>query len=202
MSPMEREAGHGVVVAFVVRWSTAWRSAVGAGRGLVTNYCWRFSVFWRRSAWSIWPECAHGSRRPRRSPSSPDVLRGQLARSAAVVPAPHGGNREVLAVERHGVLAGCPVGELLRGVEFLVPLWMPKAPGPSRDLSWEHKVDRRTFALLLLPRYSNEMPSTNSPDAAMLQGFEPEWVYCAMFSCRPFMNCQPPPLCRCRHRTA
>ena len=28
----------------------------------------------------------------------------------------------------------------------------------------------------------------------MLQGLEPEWVYWAMFSCRPSMNFQPPPL--------
>ena len=33
------------------------------------------------------------------------------------------------------------------------------------------------LALLALPRYSNEMPKTYSPLAAMLQGFDPEWVY-------------------------
>ena len=30
--------------------------------------------------------------------------------------------------------------------------------------------------------------------SAMLQGLEPECVYCAMFSCRPSMYFQPPPL--------
>ena len=31
-----------------------------------------------------------------------------------------------------------------------------------------------------------------SPAAASLQGLEPEWVYRAMFSCRPSMYAQPP----------
>ena len=35
------------------------------------------------------------------------------------------------------------------------------------------------------------MPTVNSPAAAEAQGFEPECMYCAMFSCRPSMNFQP-----------
>ena len=35
---------------------------------------------------------------------------------------------------------------------------------------------------------------TYSPAAAMLHGFEPEWVYWAMFSCSASMYFQPPPL--------
>ena len=50
------------------------------------------------------------------------------------------------------------------------------------------------LALLLLARYSNEMPTTYSPVAAMLHGLEPEWVYWAMFSCSASMYFQPPPL--------
>ncbi len=50
------------------------------------------------------------------------------------------------------------------------------------------------LALLLLARYSNEMPSTYSPAAAMLHGLEPECVYWAMFSCSASMYFQPPPL--------
>src|SRR3954470_11380967 len=50
------------------------------------------------------------------------------------------------------------------------------------------------LALLVLPRYSNEIPIRYSPDAAMLQGLEPEWVYCAMLSCSASMYFQPPPL--------
>ena len=50
------------------------------------------------------------------------------------------------------------------------------------------------LALLALARYSKLMPTTYSPVAAMLQGLEPEWVYCAMFSCSASMYFQPPPL--------
>jgi hypothetical protein len=50
------------------------------------------------------------------------------------------------------------------------------------------------LALLLLARYSKEIPTTYSPAAAMLHGRLPECVYCAMFSCSPSMNFQPPPL--------
>src|SRR5882672_8315924 len=78
---------------------------------------------------------------------------------------------------------------------FLVPLWMANAsrsqPRPSFGNT---RSIGAPLALLVLPRYSNEMPITNSPVAAMLQGFEPECVYCAMFSCSASMYFQPPPL--------
>ena len=78
---------------------------------------------------------------------------------------------------------------------FLVPLWMAKAsrsqPRPSLGNT---RSMGAPLALLLWPRYSNEMPTVYSPAAAMLQGLEPECVYCAMFSCRPSMYFQPPPL--------
>src|SRR5262245_11583470 len=48
------------------------------------------------------------------------------------------------------------------------------------------------FALFEFARYSNEIPTTNSPCAAWLHGFEPECVYCAMLSCSLSMYSQPP----------
>src|SRR6185503_21028738 len=78
---------------------------------------------------------------------------------------------------------------------FLVPLWIAKAsrsqPRPSFGNT---RSIGAPLALLVLPRYSNEMPATYSPAAAMLQGLEPECVYCAMFSCSASMYFQPPPL--------
>src|SRR3979490_2232985 len=67
---------------------------------------------------------------------------------------------------------------------FLVPLWMPNAsrsqPRPSFGNT---RSIGAPLALLELARYSNEIPTTNSPAAAWLQGFEPECVYCAMLAC-------------------
>ena len=83
----------------------------------------------------------------------------------------------------------------LAASSFLVPLWMAKASRSQPRPSFGNTRSMGApLALLALPRYSNEMPTTNSPAAAMLQGLEPEWVYCAMFSCSASMYFQPPPL--------
>src|SRR6266446_1790026 len=49
------------------------------------------------------------------------------------------------------------------------------------------------LALLTLPRYSKLMPTTASPLLAMVQGLDPDAVYCDTFTCSASMNCQPPP---------
>src|ERR671915_27927 len=76
---------------------------------------------------------------------------------------------------------------------FFVPLWIANAsrsqPRPSFGNT---RSIGAPFALLVLARYSKEMPITNSPVEAWLQGFEPECVYMAMFSCSLSMYAQPP----------
>src|SRR5260221_6452701 len=76
---------------------------------------------------------------------------------------------------------------------FLVPLWIAKASRsqPSPSFGNTRSIGA-PFALLVLPRYSKEMPATNSPAAAWLQGLEPECVYCAMLACSLSMYSQPP----------
>src|SRR5687767_9112696 len=74
----------------------------------------------------------------------------------------------------------------LAASSFLVPLWMAKASRsqPNPSLGNTRSIGA-PLLLLLWPRYSNEMPATYSPAAAMLHGLDPECVYCAMLSCRP-----------------
>ena len=73
----------------------------------------------------------------------------------------------------------------LRAVTMLgVPLTMAvdsrSQPRPScgNSTSIGAPLVRNTLA-----RYSNAMPTGNSPAAAITQGLEPEWVYTAMLSC-------------------
>src|SRR5687767_12300109 len=78
---------------------------------------------------------------------------------------------------------------------FLVPLWMPNdSRSQPRPSFGNTRSIGAPLALLVLARYSNEIPTTNSPAAAMLHGLDPECVYCAMFSCSASMNFQPSPL--------
>src|SRR5262245_48074075 len=83
----------------------------------------------------------------------------------------------------------------LAASSFLVPLWMPNASRsqPSPSFGNTRSIGA-PLALLVLARYSKLMPSTNSPEAAMLHGLDPECVYIAMFSCSASMYFQPSPL--------
>src|SRR3954462_6889407 len=83
----------------------------------------------------------------------------------------------------------------LAASSFFVPFMMPMASRsqPSPSLGKTSSMGA-PFILLVLPRYSNEMPATYSPAAAMLHGLEPLCVYCAMLSCSASMYFQPPPL--------
>src|SRR5262245_53426843 len=59
------------------------------------------------------------------------------------------GDREILAVELHRVLARRPVGELLRGREPLRALVNAECfEVPAEPFLREHEVDRRTFRLV------------------------------------------------------
>jgi hypothetical protein len=72
-------------------------------------------------------------------------------------------------------------------VVFMIPEASMSQPSPSFG---KMSSTGAPFAFTSLPRKSNEMPTTNSPAPAWRQGFEPECVYCAMFSCRASMNFQ------------
>src|SRR6185436_12800715 len=75
---------------------------------------------------------------------------------------------------------------------FLVVLTMPVASmsQPSPSLGKTNITGAPDF-LTCCARYSNEMPTTNSPAPDWRQGLEPECVYCAMFSCSASMYFQP-----------
>ena len=52
---------------------------------------------------------------------------------------------------------------------------------PTQAFLREHQVDRRALGLVAIGAVLKGDAITNSPLAAKVQGFEPEWLYCAMF---------------------
>src|SRR6185436_12607956 len=85
-----------------------------------------------------------------------------------------------------------PVEQFFRRFELLGSL--DNAGGldvPAEPFAREHQHHRRADFLTCCARYSNEMPTTNSPAPDWRQGLDPECVYCAMFSCSASMYFQP-----------